>query len=196
MDLFAAQPQTIVDDAEGGIRYWPDVVDGATADAWFSALHDDVPWKSERRPMYDRVVDVPRDLASFPLHGWPPGLPLDAILDLVQRHVPAPYSAVGLNLYRDGSDSVAMHNDKLHDIAPGQPITLLSLGHPRRMLVKAKAPGSRAVAVELGHGSLLSMSHASQVTHEHGIPKTTQAVGPRISVVFRARPNGWAPDRR
>lgn len=89
-----------------------------------------------------------------------------------------------------------MHNDKLYDIAPGQPITLLSLGHPRRMLVKAKAPGARAVAVELGHGSLLSMSHASQVTHDHGIPKTSQAVGPRISVVFRVRPRDWPQDRR
>lgn len=196
MDLFAAQPQTIVEDAEGGIRYWPDVVDAATADAWFAALLADVPWKNERRPMYDRVVDVPRGLASFPVPRWPPGLPLDHILDLVQRLVPAPYSAAGLNLYRDGRDSVAMHNDKLYDIAPGQPITLLSLGHPRRMLVKAKAPGARAVAVELGHGSLLSMSHASQVTHDHGIPKTSQAVGPRISVVFRVRPRDWSQDRR
>ena len=42
MDLFAAQPQTIVDDAEGGIRYVPDIVDAATADAWFAALRDGV----------------------------------------------------------------------------------------------------------------------------------------------------------
>ncbi|MBP6457510.1 MAG: alpha-ketoglutarate-dependent dioxygenase AlkB, partial [Pseudoxanthomonas sp.] len=34
----------------------------------------------------------------------------------------------------------------------------------------------------------LSMSHASQSTHEHGIPKTRRAQGPRISVVFRVRP--------
>ena len=191
MDLFAAQPQTIVHDAEGGIRYWPDVVDGATADAWLAALLRDVAWKNERRPMYDRVVDVPRGLASFRVGQWPAGLPMDDILGIVQRHVPAPYTAAGLNLYRDGRDSVAMHNDKLYDIAPGQPITLLSLGHPRRMLVRAKTQGARAIAVDLGHGSLLSMSHASQVTHDHGIPKTSQPVGARISVVFRVRPAGW-----
>jgi alkylated DNA repair dioxygenase AlkB len=42
--------------------------------------------------------------------------------------------------------------------------------------------------VELAHGSLLAMSHASQVSHEHGIPKTARPTGARISVVFRVRP--------
>ena len=31
------------------------------------------------------------------------------------------------------------------------------------------------------------MSHAAQFTHDHGIPKTAQAVGPRISLAFRVR---------
>ena len=31
-------------------------------------------------------------------------------------------------------------------------------------------------------------SHASQRTHEHGIPKTARPVGPRMSVVYRVRP--------
>jgi len=35
------------------------------------------------------------------------------------------------------------------------------------------------------------MSHASQLSHEHGIAKTARAVGPRISVVFRVRPPQW-----
>ena len=55
------------------------------------------------------------------------------------------------------------------------------------MRIRAK-DGSRAVGVDLDPGSLLVMSHASQITHEHGIPKTTRNVGPRISVVFRVRP--------
>jgi alkylated DNA repair dioxygenase AlkB len=47
--------------------------------------------------------------------------------------------------------------------------------------------GARAVGIDLHPGSLLVMSHVSQATHEHGIPKTRQGVGPRISVVFRVR---------
>ena len=152
MDLFAAQPQPIVTDAEGGIRYFPDVVDPATADAWFAALRDGVRWKLQDRPMYDRVVAIPRLLASFPLASAPPGLPLAEMLAAVHRHVDAPFNAVGMNLYRDGADSVAMHGDKLHTIVAPHPIALLSLGATRRMLVKAKAPGARAVGVDLAPG--------------------------------------------
>jgi alkylated DNA repair dioxygenase AlkB len=187
MDLFTTLPQTVVADAEGGIRYFPDVVDPATADAWFAALRDGVRWKVQDRPMYDRVVTIPRLLAAFRLADAPPGLPLDAMRAVAQAHAPAPYDAVGMNLYRDGGDSVAMHGDKLHTIVAPHPIALFSLGATRRMLVRAKAPGARAVAIDLAPGSLLVMSHASQSTHEHGIPKTKAAIGPRMSVVFRVR---------
>ena len=188
MGLFASPPQVLVDDAEGGIRYWPDFVAPDIADAWFDALQRDADWHSERRPMYDRVVDVPRLLASYRTDALPPALPLADILARVQTEVPAPYTGVGLNLYRDGNDSVAMHNDKLHTLVPGHPIALVSLGDPRRMRIRAKAGRREGLTVELDHGSLLAMSHASQVSHEHGIPKTVRPVGARISVVFRVRP--------
>lgn len=193
MDLFAATPIQLVDDAQGGIRYWPAFVDEGQADAWFQALCAHCEWQHQRRPMYDRVVDVPRLQAWYPFdgashEGLPAGLPLAAMLARVQAVVPGGYNSVGLNLYRDGQDSVAMHNDKLHMLLPGQPIVLVSLGAPRRMNIRAKA-GGRALGIDLEPGSLLVMSHASQVTHEHGIPKTARAVPPRMSVVYRARPD-------
>ncbi|MCD9028486.1 alpha-ketoglutarate-dependent dioxygenase AlkB [Luteimonas sp. BDR2-5] len=189
MDLFsAATVRQLAEDAEGGIRYWPDVVDAATADGWFRLLRASVQWEAQQRPMYDRVVAVPRLLASYRLDALPPELPLDAMLAAVQGLAPAPYNTAGLNLYRDGRDSVAMHHDKLHTLVPGHPIALLSLGAPRRMNIRAKADGAKALPVELAPGSVLAMSHASQLTHEHGIPKTTRALGERISVVFRVRP--------
>lgn len=190
MDLFSSAPASIhlIDDAEGGIRCWPGAVDATTAAAWFEALHRGAHWETQQRPMYDRVVEVPRRLASYRLDDLPSDLPLADMLAVVRRLAPAPYTAAGLNLYRDGRDGVAMHHDKLHTLVPGHPIALLSLGAPRRMRVRAKAGGAKAVAVELAPGSVLAMSHASQRTHEHGIPKMTRPVGPRISVVFRVRP--------
>ncbi len=190
MDLFAAaaDPHTLVDDAEGGIRYWPALVAPALADGWFQQLRGQVSWQVQQRSMYDRVVAVPRLLASFRLDtGTPPSLPLAAMLQQVQAYAPAPYNTAGLNLYRDGRDSVAMHHDKLHTLLPGQPIALLSLGATRRMNIRAReGGGTQSVALE--PGSLLMMSHASQLSHLHGIPKTARAVGERISVVFRVRP--------
>ena len=189
MDLFASTPIQLVDDAEGGIRYWPAFAGEDEAEAWFAALRDGCAWQHQRRPMYDRVVDVPRLQAWYPLDDMPAALPLAAMLGRVRAQVPAGYNSAGLNLYRDGHDSVAMHNDKLHILTAPHPIALVSLGDPRRMLIRAKAGKRDTLVVDLEPGSLLCMSHASQHTHEHGIPKTKKPQGPRISVVFRVRPS-------
>ena len=186
-DLFDTAPyRTVIADAEGGVRYWPQLVGQAQAERWFTALHEGIEWRTLQRPMYERIVDVPRLLAHFELASLPAGSLLLEMLGLVQETVPGAYTHVGLNLYRDGRDSVAMHNDKLPTLVPGEPIALVSLGGVRRMNLRAKA-GGRACALDLAPGSLLAMSHASQSTLEHGIPKTSRPVAPRMSVVFRAR---------
>lgn len=186
-DLFAPPMVQLVSDAEGGIRYWPRFIDVDTADAWFDCLRANAAWSALQRPMYERVIDVPRLLAGYALDALPAQLPLDEMLARVQAIAPAPYSHVGMNLYRDGRDSVAMHHDKLHSLVAGQPITLVSLGSIRRMLIRAIGGRRETMAIDLAPGSLLCMSHASQLTHEHGIPKTRQEQPARISVVYRVR---------
>lgn len=186
-DLFTPSVVQLVSDAEGGIRYWPSFVDTETAMLWFERLRSNAEWSSMQRPMYDRVVDVPRLLASYPLDAPPDALPLADMLARVKAVVPAPYSHVGMNFYRDGRDSVAMHHDKLPSLAAGQPITLVSLGSPRRMLIRAFGGRRETLAIDLAPGSLLCMSYASQLTHEHGIPKTRHEQPARISAVFRAK---------
>lgn len=188
-DLFASTLVQLVNDAEGGIRYWPALVCESLAKEWFQILHTKAAWTHLQRPMYDRIVDVPRLLASYRLDSTSPDLPLAEMLARIQEKAPAPYNTVGLNLYRNGGDSVAMHNDKLHTLTTGYPISLISLGDPRRMLIRAKAGNRATIAVDLEPGSLLCMSHASQITHEHGIPKTKKVQGARISAVFRVRPS-------
>jgi alkylated DNA repair dioxygenase AlkB len=187
-DLFVAGPQQLLPDAEGGVSYRPGFVDPATAARWFERLREGIDWQAQRRPMYDRVVDVPRLTASCWLDD--PSLP-DSLAEaaaLLRAETGTPFNAVGLNFYRDGRDSVAPHNDKLHSLVPGHPIALLSLGSVRRMTIRAKPPARQVQRIDLLPGSLLLMSHASQHTHEHGIAKTTVPVGERISLAFRVRP--------
>jgi alkylated DNA repair dioxygenase AlkB len=191
--LFATEPRVLAEDAEGGIRYLPGVVDAACAERWFDAIRVAVDWHSERRPMYDRIVDVPRLTGGFALDD--PALPpaLDEAAQVVRDALGVAFTHVGLNYYRDGRDSVAPHNDKLHSIVPGFPIALLSLGAMRRMDIREKepaAPGAkrRSWRIELEAGSLLVMSHVSQLHFDHGIPKVAAPVGPRISCAFRVRP--------
>ena len=141
--------------------------------------------------MYDRVVDVPRLTSGYLLDGSVE-LPeaLASAHDAIRAYTGVPFTHVGLNFYRDGNDSVAPHNDKLKTLIPGHPIVLLSLGEERRMEIREKLPPRRVVHLDLEAGSLLTMSHAMQTTHDHGIPKTKHAVGPRISLAFRVRPKG------
>lgn len=188
LGLFAEAMTQLVDDAQGGIRYWPGFINAELAHQWFEILRDHAAWSQQQRPMFDQIVDIPRLLASYRTEHFPPELPLAEMLRRIQAKAPAPYNGVGLNLYRDGNDSVAMHSDKLHILQAPYPIALISLGEPRRMLIRAKIGARRALAVDLEPGSLLCMSHASQITHDHGIPKTKKPQGARISAVFRVRP--------
>jgi alkylated DNA repair dioxygenase AlkB len=188
--LFEPAEIILADDARGRIVYLPSFVEASVAEAWFASLRDEIDWQAERRWMYDREVDVPRLTAHFTLDPPEPSLPA-AIAEAARRvgaRVRAPFNSVGLNLYRDGRDSVAPHNDHLDELVEGSPIALLSLGAGRRMTIGAKAPPKRVRHVELEPGSLLLMSYATQLHYTHGIPKTVEPVGPRISVVFRVRP--------
>ena len=186
--LFDAGPRTLFDDAEGGVRYWPGFIGQQQAGAWFEALRDEVAWEARQRPMYDRIVDVPRLVAAYRLDDPQLPAPLGQAAHRLRGSLAAPFNAVGLNYYRDGHDSVAPLNDKLSSLVPGQPIALLSLGSPRRMTIRTKQSPHRSCHIDLEPGSLLVMSHASQRLYDHGIPKTREAVGPRISLAFRVRP--------
>lgn len=189
-DLLDPGDGLLLDDASGRIRYLPGAVAAGRAQAWFAQLREDIEWRAGRREMYGREVDVPRLTASFMLDdpASPPAVreAADAVLALVN----IAFDSAGLNLYRDGNDSVAPHNDHLDELQRGYPIALLSLGTTRRMTIRAKQPPRRVLNVDLENGSLLLMSWRTQCHYDHAIPKTRTPVGARISIAFRRRPQG------
>jgi alkylated DNA repair dioxygenase AlkB len=186
--LFDSGPRVLVDDRSGRIEYIPEFVDPATASRWFAELRDRVPWQSERRRMYDRDVDVPRVHASYRLDQAQLPKALREAAARVTAALRAPFNGAGLNLYRDGRDSVAPHNDHLYEIVEGFPIALLTLGSARRMTIRSKARPRRAFDIDLEAGSLLAMSYETQLHYDHGVPKTKASVGERISIAFRVKP--------
>lgn len=183
--LFAPEPVSLVHDEEGGIRYLPDSIPAIAAQQWFEQALENIGWMSQQRMMYDREVAVPRLLATFAREAEDLPAPLGEAFEAVRALLGAPFNRVGLNLYRDGSDSVAPHGDKTEKLLPGQPIAIVSLGATRRMSIRPKAGSGRIVHVELEPGSCIVMSYASQFTHEHGIPKLAGITEPRISLAFR-----------
>ena len=193
--LFDDDDPALVDDERGRITYTPGFVDAATADAWFAELRNGVDWRSEQRMMYDREVEVPRLMGHYRLDPPSKSTPA-AILEAARRvteRLNVPFNSVGLNLYRDGRDSVAPHNDHLNEIREGFPIALVSLGAIRRMTVRAKQPPRRVIHVDLEPGSLFVMDYATQIHYTHAVPKTTDPVGERISLALRVKPPRKAP---
>jgi alkylated DNA repair dioxygenase AlkB len=191
LTLFDSTETRLADDERGSITYTPRFVDAETAAGWFSELRTEVDWRALRRVMYEREVDVPRLIGHYRLDPAPATTPA-AILDAANRvtkTLEVPFNSVGLNLYRDGRDSVAAHNDHLYEICEGFPIALLSLGATRRMTVRAKEPPRRVIHVDLEPGSLFVMSYATQLHYTHAVPKTTDPVGERISLAFRVKPS-------
>jgi alkylated DNA repair dioxygenase AlkB len=189
LTLFNSAEEVLVADERGRIVYTPNFIAAATAAAWFAELRAAVNWRGQRRMMYEREVDVPRLLGSFRLDPPPSDAPaaLLAAARRVSTQLNVPFNSVGLNLYRDGRDSVAPHNDHLDEIEEGFPIALVSLGATRRMTVRAKQPPQRVLHVDLEAGSLFVMDYATQIHYTHAIPKTDQRVGERISLAFRVK---------
>jgi len=186
LDLFANDVRVLVDDRTGRITYRPNLVDDATQRRWFESLLAQAPWRSERRVMYDREVDVPRLVAAYPADATQPGV-VPEMRSIVEAACEMPFTSIGLNLYRDGRDSVSPHNDHLNELRPGYPIALLSLGSTRRMTIRSKTAPRRNLDLDLEPGSLLVMSYATQRTYDNGIHKTHDPVDARISVAFRVR---------
>jgi alkylated DNA repair dioxygenase AlkB len=171
---------------------WIDVCSGwvPDGDALFDELLETTPWRAERRPMYDRIVDVPRLLSFHDLATEAPPHPriaelCDRLNDTYGHELGEPFITAGLCLYRDGNDSVAWHGDKIgRGRTEDTMVAIVSLGATRIFALRPKGGGA-SLRLPQAHGELLVMGGSCQRTWEHSVPKTTKPCGPRISIQFR-----------
>ncbi|KUI20235.1 DNA repair protein [Mycobacterium sp. GA-1285] len=160
------------------------------ADSLFKELSEVIPWRAERRPMYDRVVDVPRLISFHNLVDDPPPHPRLKQLrrrlnDAYAGELGEPFTTVGLCLYRDGNDSVAWHGDTIgRSSTDDTMVAIIGLGATRTFALRPRG-GGKSLRLQHAHGDLLVMGGSCQRTWEHAIPKTTRPVGARISIQFR-----------
>jgi alkylated DNA repair dioxygenase AlkB len=191
LDLLSGAGEVAVDPSFAGLRRtelahgaWIDYLPGWVTghDRLFDELAGSVRWRHESRRMYDRVVDVPRQIAVLPTDG-----PMPPVIETMRRLLGERYQEdfvrVSLALYRDGADSVAPHGDTTARDMDEAVVATVSLGEPRRFLLKPTEGGSSR-SVPLGRGDLLVMGGTCQRTWRHSVPKVAQA-GPRMAVMFR-----------
>ena len=160
----------------------------AAPDEVLAALVSDVPWRAERRQMYDRVVDVPRLVHTYAVGETLPHPVLTEAREALSTHyrpeLGEPFVTAGGCYYRDGHDSVAWHGDTIgRGRSQDTMVAIVSLGDPRRLALRPRGGGD-SITVTMGHGDLVVMGGSCQRTWEHAVPKVA-AAGPRVSVQFR-----------
>jgi alkylated DNA repair dioxygenase AlkB len=166
---------------------WVDLVPGWArgADRLFESVLASRSWGQRTRWMYDHSVVEPRLTARWELASGDALEPaiLERMRQVLSRRYGVVFDSAGFNFYRDGSDSVAWHRDKIRKDIAGPIVPLLSLGEPRKLVFRPRG-GGRSRAFPVGHGDLLVTGGQSQRTWEHAVLKVARA-GPRISIAFR-----------
>jgi alkylated DNA repair dioxygenase AlkB len=170
-------------DRESWVDFGPGWVSGS--DRLFEEVLTGREWGQRSRHMYDRRVREPRLTAPWSVRSGEPLEPsvLEEIRRLLSERYERAFDSVGFNLYRDGQDSVAWHADRIKKEIEDPIVALVSLGEPRKFLLRPKG-GGKSRAFMLGRGDLLVTGGKSQRTWEHSVPKVAQA-GPRISLAYR-----------
>ena len=170
-------------DSDSWVDYAPGWLSGS--DTLFGQLVEGRNWGQRTRKMYDKEVIEPRLTAPWRAA---PGKPLEPpVLErarvLLSERYGVNFDSVGFNFYRDGQDSVAWHRDRIPKEIDKPLVALLSVGEPRKFLLRPHG-GGKSRSYMLGRGDLLVTGGNTQRTWEHGVPKVKQA-GPRISIAFR-----------
>jgi alkylated DNA repair dioxygenase AlkB len=155
---------------------WVDVLPGwiGGSDDVFLRLESQVPWRAERREMYDRVVDVPRLLCHF---GMADPLPDPLLLEARERlsdHYEAElgerFMTAGLCLYRDGRDSVAWHGDRIgRGRSADTMVAIVSLGSARRLSLRPRGRHGRLLSAHLGPRDPQDRP-SRRTPHQHPVP--------------------------
>lgn len=190
-----AEPPAAVDPAFTGLvrhqlddEAWVDHVPGWVSgqEQVFEAVLNGRDWQQHSRRIYDKEVEQPRLNASWKRGSDNPE-PFLPIIGAMQAALAERYgkdfTTGGLNLYRDGRDSVAWHGDRIPREVVNPTVGIVSLGAPRMFRLRPKGGGAGRGIVVHG-GDLIVTGGTCQRTWEHSVPKVKEA-GPRISVTFR-----------
>lgn len=96
-----------------------------------------------------------------------------------------PLTALLLNHYRDGRDSMGMHSDVEPTLGPHPFLVSLSLGAERKCIFRNRH-SEQLHEIIIQDGTVILMIGASiQHNWKHSIPKTSKPVGERWNLSFR-----------
>jgi alkylated DNA repair dioxygenase AlkB len=139
-------------------------------------------WEQRQRWMYDRLVDEPRLTGEYVDLSAAPALLIELAATLGER-LGVPYDRIWMNWYRNHSDGTGWHADRPAHKAPTAIVPVLSIGAPRRFLVRPSGGGS-SIAFTPAGGDLIIMHGRCQRDWQHCVPKQKTPTGARMSLNF------------
>jgi len=163
---------------------WVDHVPGwlTGSDQVFADLLGAAQWQARQVVMWGRLVAEPRLTARWPVGELP--AVLERIRAVLEETYGVGFDSVGVNLYRDGRDSVAWHRDRVGSRLRDPLVATVTLGARRRFLVRPYGGGPTTVTLEPGPGDLIVMGGSCQHDWEHAVPKVASCA-PRMAITVR-----------
>ena len=139
-------------------------------------------WEQRQRWMFDRRVEEPRLTGEYVDLGQAPAL-LAELAGMLGERLRVPYDRIWMNWYRDNHDGTGWHADRPSNKAATAVVPVLSLGAPRRFLVRPFGGGPSTVFTPAG-GDLIIMQGRCQRDWQHCVPKQKAPAGARMSLNF------------
>ena len=182
--------------APGAISLWPQAFTPESA-ALMQRLCDEASFSRHTVRIFGRELPAPRLSAwhgeagcSYRYSGvrhapLPLGPAMQEIRARVESLCGQRFNCVLLNLYRDGHDSMGWHSDDEPELGPDPFIASVSLGTPRRFLLRSRGEPSRTHECLLGDGSLLLMEPPLQAAWKHSLPRSRRVTGARLNLTWR-----------
>lgn len=167
---------------------WVEFVPGwlTGSDQLLAALLAKADWEQRDRWMVNRMVAEPRLTAEYTDLAAAPDALLRAAAAALSAHYGVPYDGLWLNRYRDHRDSTGWHGDWATCRREVCTVPVLSLGAPRRFLLKPRL-GGRSIGLTPIGGDLVVMRGRCQRDWRHCVPKQATPAGVRVSVNFSSR---------
>lgn len=167
---------------------------------WFTQLETETPWTQSEILNIGKKHPIPRLNAWYGEKSYTysgnlmDSIPMTELMSTIRKRVEeqtgCSFNSVLINLYRDHNDTVGWHADDEPELDSKCPIASLSLGAPRRFVLREKVPKDhptkpQKLDLTLESGDLLVMYPPTQLRCEHTVPRTAKAIGPRINLTFR-----------
>jgi len=180
------------------VDLWPRAIAGH--EAWLERLRGELPLGTETYRIAGREVSAARLVSwhgdpgtdyvySGVLHTplpWTPGLA--ELRAAIEATTGLGFNSVLANYYGDGAAGIGWHADAEPEVGPSVDdrwIASLSLGAPRRFVLRHRRRRDDQLELTLGEGALLVMRGTTQTHYRHAAPRTARAVGPRLNLTFR-----------